>query len=73
MKTKTEKTAIIDLGSNSIRLIIFLIQKGKHYKLIEQEKEMVRLGENLYEDNLLKEEAMERTLKTLRLFADLIE
>lgn len=73
MKNKTEKTAIIDLGSNSVRLIIILIQKGKHYKLIEQEKEMVRLGENLYEDNLLKEEAMERTLKTLRLFRDLIE
>ncbi len=73
MKNKKEKIAIIDLGSNSIRLIILLIQKGKHYKLIEQEKEMVRLGEDLYKDNLLKENPMERTMKTLRLFRDLIE
>lgn len=73
MKKQKEKTAIIDLGSNSVRLIIILIQKGRHYKLIEQEKEMVRLGENLYEDNMLKEAAMERTMKTLGLFRDLIE
>ena len=73
MKKLKEKVAIVDLGSNSVRLIIIMIQKGRHYKLIEQEKEMVRLGENLYEDNMLKEAPMERTMQTLKLFRDLIE
>jgi len=73
MKKLKEKVAIIDLGSNSVRLIIILIQKSRYYKLIEQEKEMVRLGENLYIDNMLKEAPMERTMQTLRLFRDLIE
>ncbi len=73
MKKLKEKVAIVDLGSNSVRLIIIMIQKGRHYKLIEQEKEMVRLGETLYEDNMLKEAPMERTMQTLKLFRDLIE
>ena len=72
MHTKGEKIAIIDLGSNSVRLIIFKLLEDNSYKLIEQEKEMVRLGERLGTDGMLKEGPMERTILTLKLFRDLI-
>ncbi len=72
MKKKDHKIAIIDLGSNSVRLIIFAIYSGKYYKLMEQEKEMVRLSEDLSSDGYLKEAPINRTLLTLSLFKDLI-
>ncbi|MFZ7102347.1 MAG: exopolyphosphatase [Peptococcaceae bacterium] len=68
-----KKIAIIDLGSNSVRMIIMKVYEDKTYKMIEQEKEMVRLSEGMGKDLILKAEPIQRTLNTLRLFKKLIE
>ena len=58
----TEKIAIIDLGSNSVRCGIYENQDGK-IRQIDSIRHTVRLSEGLITDNLLKKPAMERTLQ----------
>ncbi|MGB4439432.1 MAG: exopolyphosphatase, partial [Sedimentibacter sp.] len=66
-----ENIAIIDLGSNSVRIIIIKINSNGSYKMIEQLKEMVRLSEGMWKDNFLREEAMERTIIALKKFKNI--
>ncbi|MBZ4644519.1 MAG: exopolyphosphatase / guanosine-5-triphosphate,3-diphosphate pyrophosphatase [Petroclostridium sp.] len=68
-----KKFAIIDLGSNSVRMIIMKVYEDGSYKMIDQAKEMVRLSEGMGEENTLKPMAIKRTLYTLKLFKKLIE
>lgn len=63
-----KKFAVIDLGSNSVRMIIMKVYRDRSYKMIDHAKEMVRLSEGMGEDNTLKPDAMRRTLHTLKLF-----
>ncbi len=65
-KFETGKTiGIIDLGSNSVRLMIVELLANGAYKTINRVKHMVRLGENAFENNMLQEPAMERTIAVL--------
>lgn len=64
-----ERIGIIDLGSNSIRLVIIQISdKGAHYQK-ENLKETVRLVDGTDKDGLLSEAAMDYAIETIRLFA----
>ncbi|WP_276883123.1 Ppx/GppA phosphatase family protein [Campylobacter cuniculorum] len=68
-----KKTAVIDLGSNSIRMIVF--EKTSRYGFYTtcEYKRKVRLGENAYNnDKILQEEAMQRAQKALRFFKQCI-
>ena len=61
------RTAIIDLGSNSARVIVMNSLAGWSYHLEDEIREIVRLREGLTRDGLAPE-AMKRGLITLRLF-----
>lgn len=63
--------ATIDVGSNSILLLIATITPdGKIRPLIEK-AEITRLSEKMNDRGLISPEAMERTLKVLRKYTDL--
>ena len=66
------KIAVIDLGSNSVRMIIMRINENGSYIMIEQVKEMVRLSEGLQTGGRLLEEPVNRTIQTLKLFQRLL-
>lgn len=68
-----KKFAIIDLGSNSVRMIIMQVYEDGSYKMVDQAKEMVRLSEDMGEEMTLKPLAIQRTLYTLKLFKKLID
>jgi len=70
---KRKKIAIIDMGSNSIRMLIMKIYEDGSYKMADHGKEMVRLSENMGIEMLLKPEPIQRTLHTLNFFKRLIE
>ena len=53
-----KRIAFIDLGSNSVRFVIYEISKTGSYRLIYQEKESVRLSENMWGTHELTKEAM---------------
>lgn len=64
-----KRTAVIDLGSNSIRMIVF--EKTSRYGFYTtcEYKRKVRIGENAYNNNkVLQEEAMQRAEDTLGFF-----
>lgn len=63
-----QQLASIDMGSNSFRLEIAELHKGR-YKRIDYLKETVRLGAGLDEYGLLTEEAAQRGLACLARFA----
>ncbi len=56
---------IIDLGSNSLRLLIVRIHPDGSTTVLNQVKQMVRLGEGGFLHNRLQEAAMRRTLDVL--------
>ncbi len=66
------KIAIIDLGSNSARMTVWKISRGKIETTVNK-RAYVRLSEGLSEDNLIKEEPFKRTLAALSEFADIIK
>ena len=68
-----KKMAIIDLGSNSVRMNIMRINELGGYSVFDSAKEMVRLSEGLAQDGMLKIVPIERTIKALGYFKRLIE
>ncbi|MCW2277595.1 exopolyphosphatase [Heliophilum fasciatum] len=62
---------IIDLGSNSVRLMIVGVADDGSYKLLDEAKESVRLSEHMGAEATLKPAAIERTIAALRLFQHL--
>ncbi len=60
--------AVIDLGSNSFRLVVFTATAGR-WKRTDEIYEPVRIGEGMAATGALGEEPMERALLTLDVFA----
>jgi exopolyphosphatase/guanosine-5'-triphosphate,3'-diphosphate pyrophosphatase len=63
------QVAVIDLGSNSWRLVVFMYVPGEWWKLTDELYETVRIGAGLGASGRLSEEAMVRGLETLSVFA----
>jgi exopolyphosphatase / guanosine-5'-triphosphate,3'-diphosphate pyrophosphatase len=63
------KLAVIDLGSNSFRLVVFSWVDGLWWKRTDEIHEPVRVGEGLDASGALGDEPMERALETLELYA----
>ncbi len=64
---ESSRVAVIDIGSNTARLIVMQSQPGFAYRLIDEIREVVRLRQGMGPGGMT-EEAMERGLSTLRLF-----
>lgn len=63
--------AFLDIGTNSARLLVVRINPNRSYTVLSEQKEMVRLGEKEFQDGLLSEEAMDRTVRVIKNFCDL--
>lgn len=62
-----QHVAIIDLGSNTARLVVMSATPGYAYRLEDEIREVVRLRQGMTDEGLA-EEAMQRGFATLRLF-----
>ena len=60
--------AVVDVGSNSARMIVFRLRPGEHLDVLEDARAPLRLGRELRDDELLGPEAIDRTLEALRDF-----
>ena len=67
----SERVAVIDLGSNSARLIILHIYANGAYNLVYHQKESLRLGEGMGRTQMLQEAALTRSLAALHNFAQM--
>ena len=68
-----EKIAIIDLGSNSARLVLVNILEGGHFVVFDELKESVRLGQDMDWDGFIKPQRIAQTIKTLTMFRRLCD
>jgi exopolyphosphatase/guanosine-5'-triphosphate,3'-diphosphate pyrophosphatase len=68
-----EKLGIIDLGSNTARLLIVDLFDDGHYMVIDELKESVRLGQDMDRDGFLKPQRIAETIKTLKMFKRLCD
>jgi exopolyphosphatase/guanosine-5'-triphosphate,3'-diphosphate pyrophosphatase len=59
--------AAVDIGSNSVRLSIAELRRGRLVAL-HQDREVTRLGESVFRDGNIDPQAMAQTLKVLRRF-----
>lgn len=65
-----QRIGIVDLGSGTSRLVVFAYEPGKHFRLVDEIREPVRLGEGLGQGGRLSSAAVERAISALRLYAD---
>ena len=64
---KSHRIAVIDFGSNTVRLVVMSAIPGYSYRLEDEIREVVRLREGMTEEGL-SDDAMARAFSTLRLF-----
>lgn len=69
---KPQEIAAIDLGSNSFHMVIARIVNGA-LQVLGRLKQRVRLADGLDSNNMLSEEAMERGIACLALFAERLQ
>jgi exopolyphosphatase/guanosine-5'-triphosphate,3'-diphosphate pyrophosphatase len=60
---------VVDLGSNSFRLVVFTCVPGRWWKRTDEIHEAVRIGAGLEATGRLQPEPFERALETIELFA----
>lgn len=71
--TVLEKIGIIDLGSNSARLVIVNLFADGYFMVVDELKESVRLGQDMERDGFLKPARVAETIKTLKMFRKLCD
>jgi exopolyphosphatase / guanosine-5'-triphosphate,3'-diphosphate pyrophosphatase len=71
VKNGGQVVGFVDIGTNSVRLLVVRINPNFSYTIISQEKEVIRLGEEEFKDNVLKPDAMERAIFVCGKFAEL--
>jgi exopolyphosphatase/guanosine-5'-triphosphate,3'-diphosphate pyrophosphatase len=62
---KKARLAAIDIGTNSIRCIVVEVDAAGKYRVLDDEKTTVRLGEGLAGDGAISKAAWERTVEAL--------
>ena len=64
------RVGIVDLGSNTARLVVFSFEAGRWFLLADEIRERVRLGQGLEDDGSINSQAMGRATAALALFSD---
>src|SRR3954453_7669211 len=64
-----ERAAVIDMGSNSFRLVVFGYEPEDHWQQVDEIREAVRVGEGVGDDGLLRPEPMDRAARVAKLFS----
>jgi exopolyphosphatase/guanosine-5'-triphosphate,3'-diphosphate pyrophosphatase len=67
-----ERIGLIDLGSNTARLVIFDVHENEYFTIVDEMKESVRLGE-MEKDSTLKTARVTQAVVTLKLFKKMCE
>lgn len=63
-----ERIGIIDLGSNTTRLVVMVYQPNHSFKLVDEVSETVRLAEGMGTDYVLQPQPMRRAIEALKMF-----
>jgi exopolyphosphatase / guanosine-5'-triphosphate,3'-diphosphate pyrophosphatase len=67
--TNLQKMAIIDVGSNSFRLIVITYLPDFHFQITDEVRESVRLVQGLSATGMMRAQPMDHAVETMRLYA----
>ena len=65
------KIAALDIGSNSIHVIVVEAETGRDLRILDREKDMARLGDSAFADGRLSASVQARALSTIGRFLEL--
>ena len=65
------RIAAIDIGTNSIHMVIADATRGEAFVVFDREREVVQVGRGSFHDGLLRRDAMRRTATALGRFVQL--
>ena len=68
-----EKIAIIDIGSNTARIVIANVMDGGYFNVVDELKEPVKLAKGMEADGYLRPVRIQQMIKTLKTFKNLYE
>lgn len=63
-----QRTAVVDLGSNTFRLVVFEAEPGRWWKKADEVFDRVRIGEGQGESGALEDDPVGRALEALALY-----
>src|SRR5829696_8666171 len=66
------RLAAIDIGSNSIRLVVAEAQAGGRYRILDEERETTRLSRSLAASGSLDDQSIQDSLAALRRFKSIV-
>jgi exopolyphosphatase/guanosine-5'-triphosphate,3'-diphosphate pyrophosphatase len=66
------KVSVIDLGYNSLKLVNYQVNKDKSFSAYGQKSILPRLGEGLDKTGILEDQPINRTIRALKLFRDIV-
>ncbi|KPU42363.1 exopolyphosphatase [Oxobacter pfennigii] len=66
-----KKIGIIDIGSNSMRLVVIKINDDLSYRVIDEKKETVKLGMDMTYDGNLSRDRVDKAMISLSFFKDM--
>jgi len=67
-----ERVAVIDMGSNSFRLVVFEYELGSWWSLADEIREATRVSAGMGEEGVLQPEPMDRALHTAAVFSSFL-
>ena len=67
-----ERVAVIDMGSNSFRLVVFQYEPGSWWTLADEIREATRVSAGMGEEGVLQPEPMDRALHTAAVFSSFL-
>jgi exopolyphosphatase/guanosine-5'-triphosphate,3'-diphosphate pyrophosphatase len=65
------RLAAIDVGSNSVHMVVAEVRRGGHFEVIDRVKEMVRLGRRAFTSGKLERQSMDLAVRALKNFVRL--
>jgi len=68
-----ERVAVIDLGSNSFRLVVYGYEPGSWWSLTDEIREPTRVSAGMGEEGVLQPEPLDRAIHTAAVFASFLE
>lgn len=63
-----DRIGVIDIGSNSVRLTLAEVENSGYFKIIDELKEHIRLGSDLFACSVLDEEKIKLTISSIKAF-----
>ena len=67
------RTAVIDMGSNSFRLVVYGWEPGRYWQHVDEIREAVRVSAGMSQSGAIKKSRVKRALRTAVVFASFCE